>query len=32
MAYKVVDVTEIEGGHGGVFRGLREPLGLKLLA
>ena len=28
MAYKVVDVTEIEGAHGGVFRGLREPLGV----
>ena len=29
MAYKVVDVTEIEGAHGGVFRGLGEPLGVK---
>ena len=28
MAYKVVDVNEIEGAHGGVFRGLREPLGV----
>jgi quercetin dioxygenase-like cupin family protein len=29
MAYKVVDANEIEGAHGGVFRGLRQPLGVK---
>lgn len=28
MAYKVVHVDEVEAGHGGVFRGLREPLGV----
>jgi quercetin dioxygenase-like cupin family protein len=28
VAYKVVDVAEVEGAHGGGFRGLREPLGV----
>jgi quercetin dioxygenase-like cupin family protein len=28
VAYKVVDVTEIESAHGDVVRGLREPLGV----
>jgi quercetin dioxygenase-like cupin family protein len=28
VAYKVVDAAEVEGAHGGGFRGLREPLGV----
>lgn len=28
MAYEVVDVAEVEGAHGGMFRGLRQPLGV----
>ena len=27
MAYKVVHASDVEAGSGGVFRGLRVPLG-----